>query len=261
MPTDSRTFLITGIASERSLAYAIASELAKNPQNHLILSYQQERFRSRLEEYSASFGNCSLLLCDVSVGEDLERLSNFVEQNCPQGLDGLVHAIAFAPADQLHGQFTNCVHKEGFLTAHEISSYSLAALVQAVKPSLEKAGGSVLTLTYLGSERVVPNYNVMGLAKASLEACVRYLAADLGPVGIRVNGISAPPVRTLASSGIKGIKDMVQYCGQNNFLKRVVTAEEIASVAGFLLSPAASSITGEIIATDGGFSHACPIPC
>lgn len=252
-------YLITGIASQRSLAYFIAAELSKNPANHLILSYQSERFRSRIEEYAASFGRCSFIQCDVSSASELQELSTYIDKKCPSGLQGLVHAIAFAPADQLDGQFTDCVNREGFLTAHEISSYSLAALVQTLQKSLESGKGSVLTLSYLGSTRVIKNYNVMGLAKASLEACVRYLAADVGPKGVRVNGISAPPVRTLASSGIAGIKDMVQYCGDNNLLKRVIIPEEIASVAAFLLSPAASSITGEIISTDGGFSHACPI--
>jgi enoyl-[acyl-carrier protein] reductase I len=252
-------YLITGIASERSLAYFIASELSKNPANILILSYQSERFRSRLEEYAAHFNNCSIVQCDVSIEENLINLEEFIAQKCPNGLDGLVHAIAFAPQEQLQGQFTDCINKQGFLTAHEVSSYSLAALTQMLRPHLKKAKGAVLTLSYLGATRVVRHYNVMGLAKASLEACVRYLAADLGIDGVRVNAISAAPIRTLASSGIKGIKDMVQYCSDNNFLKRAVSPEEIACVAVFLLSSNASAITGEIIAADGGFSHACPI--
>lgn len=259
MTATTATYLITGIASERSLAYAIAQALSENSSNHLILSYQQERFRPRLEEYAQNFGNCSLLLCDVSQQDDLRNLQEFIKVHAPNGLDGLVHAIAFAPADQLDGKLTDCLSKEGFLTAHEISSYSLTALVQATREALCQAGGSVLTLTYLGSERAIPNYNVMGLAKASLEASVRYLAADLGPQGVRVNGISAPPMRTLASSGIKGIRDMVQYCGEKNFLQRGISAQEIAASACFLLSRASSAITGEIIYTDGGFSHSCGI--
>lgn len=252
-------YLITGIASQRSLAYFIAAELAKNPMNHLILSYQSARFLPRLEEYARDFGRCSLIECDVASPQALQHLSDYVKTHCSRGLKGLLHSIAFAPSDQLDGSFTQCLNKEGFQIAHEISSYSLAALVQSVQDSLIAGQGSVLTLTYLGASRVIPHYNVMGLAKASLEACVRYLAADLGPLGVRVNGISAPPMRTLASSGIAGIKDMVQFCGENNLLKRVIEGQEIAQLASFLLSPASSAITGEIIMADGGFSHACPI--
>jgi enoyl-[acyl-carrier protein] reductase I len=248
-----KLILVTGLASNRSIAYGIASQLSEHGAK-LILAFQNERLQERMLEVTKHLNIVKTLCCDVLVPTHIASLKDLIKEEFNNTLDGLVHSIAYAPADQLQGSFTDHVTHEGFNIAHEVSSYSLCALVQALKEPLINAQGSVITLTYLGSERYVPNYNIMGLAKASLEAAVRYLAADLGPQQVRINAISAGPIKTLAASGIKGLKDMLTHSAQQNFLKRNVDIQEIGKVATFLLSSYASAITGETLYTDCGYS-------
>ncbi|NBV28142.1 enoyl-ACP reductase [bacterium] len=249
----NKLILVTGLASNRSIAYGIASQLSEHGAR-LILTFQNERLQERMLELIGNLNVVKILPCDVSQPAQVEYLKQIIEQEFDNRLDGLVHSIAYAPADQLQGSFIDQVTLEGFNTAHEVSSYSLCALAQALKQPLINTQGSIITLTYLGSERYIPHYNVMGLAKASLEAAVRYLAADLGQHQVRVNAISAGPIRTLAASGIKGLKEMLTHCAEQNLLKRNVDINEIGKVATFLLSSYASPITGEIIFADCGYS-------
>lgn len=247
-----KRFLITGIASKLSIAYGIAQALHREGAE-LAFTYPNEKLKKRVDEFAAQFGASLVLACDVADDAQIEQA--FVElARHWDGLDGLVHSIGFAPADQLEGDFTEVTSRSGFAIAHDISSYSLIALTRAARPLLAARQGCVLTLTYQGSERVLPHYNVMGLAKASLEAGVRYLASSLGGQGIRVNGISAGPIRTLAASGIKGFRRMLDLNAQIAPLQRNVTTEEVGNAALFLCSPWASGITGEILYVDGGFN-------
>ncbi|HEX5361799.1 MAG TPA: enoyl-ACP reductase [Fluviicoccus sp.] len=244
--------LIVGIASKLSIAYGIASAMHREGAE-LAFTYQNEKLKGRVEEFAAHFGSSLVFPCDVA--DDAEVAAVFSSLGAHwDGLDGLVHSVAFAPGDQLEGDFVDVTTREGFRIAHDISSYSLLALAKAAKPMLEKNKGTVLTLTYQGSERVLPNYNVMGLAKASLEANVRYLASSLGPLGIRVNGISAGPIRTLAASGIKNFRKMLAYNEAATPLRRNVTIEEVGNAAAFLCSDLASGISAEILYVDGGFN-------
>ncbi len=252
MLLQGKRFLITGIASKLSIAYGIAQALHREGAE-LAFTYPNEKLKKRVDEFAAQFGASLVLACDVADDAQIEQA--FVElARHWDGLDGLVHSIGFAPADQLEGDFTEVTSRSGFAMAHDISSYSLIALTRAARPLLAARQGCVLTLTYQGSERVLPHYNVMGLAKASLEAGVRYLASSLGGQGIRVNGISAGPIRTLAASGIKGFRRMLDLNAQIAPLQRNVTTEEVGNAALFLCSPWASGITGEILYVDGGFN-------
>jgi enoyl-[acyl-carrier protein] reductase I len=252
MLLQGKRFLITGIASKLSIAYGIAQALHREGAE-LAFTYPNEKLKKRVDEFAAQFGASLVLACDVADDAQIEQA--FVElARHWDGLDGLVHSIGFAPADQLEGDFTEVTSRSGFAIAHDISSYSLIALTRAARPLLAARQGCVLTLTYQGSERVLPHYNVMGLAKASLEAGVRYLASSLGGQGIRVNGISAGPIRTLAASGIKGFRRMLDLNAQIAPLQRNVTTEEVGNAALFLCSPWASGITGEILYVDGGFN-------
>lgn len=252
MLLQGKRFLITGIASKLSIAYGIAQALHREGAE-LAFTYPNEKLKKRVEEFAAQFGSSLVFACDVADDTQIEQA--FVElARHWDGLDGLVHSIGFAPADQLEGDFTEVTSRSGFAIAHDISSYSLIALTRAARPLLAARQGCVLTLTYQGSERVLPHYNVMGLAKASLEAGVRYLASSLGGQGIRVNGISAGPIRTLAASGIKGFRRMLDLNAQIAPLQRNVTTEEVGNAALFLCSPWASGITGEILYVDGGFN-------
>lgn len=244
--------LIVGVASKLSIAYGIAAAMHREGAE-LAFTYQNEKLKSRVEEFAATFGSSLVFPCDVS--NDAEVVAVFAGLSAHwEGLDGLIHSVAFAPGDQLEGDFVDVTTREGFRIAHDISSYSLLALAKAAKPMLEKSRGVILTLTYQGSERVLPNYNVMGLAKASLEANVRYLASSLGPLGIRVNGISAGPIRTLAASGIKNFRKMLAYNESATPLRRNVTIEEVGNAAAFLCSDLASGISAEILYVDGGFN-------
>lgn len=243
--------LIVGLASQRSIAFGIAQALSFQGAQ-LAFTYQNEKLKSRVEEMAASFNSSLVFPCDVAEDEQINHVFNQLSEHW-DNLDILIHSVAFAPADQLEGDYTACVSREGFKIAHDISSYSLAALAKAALPLMEKKGGAILTMTYHGSERIVPNYNVMGVAKASLEANMRYLAASLGPRGIRVNAISAGPIRTLAASGIKDFRKMLAYNAEVTPLRNNVTIEEVGNTAAFLASPLASGITGEIIHVDAGF--------
>lgn len=245
--------LICGIASDRSIAHGIAEAMAREGAE-LAFTYQSERLRSRVEAAAAEFGSNIVLPCDVALDSEIDALAPALAQHW-DGLDILVHSIGFAPRDQIQGRFVDAVTREGFAIAHDISSYSLAALTRAVLPMMQGRQGSVLTLSYLGAVRSLPNYNVMGLAKASLEACVRYLAMDLGPEGLRVNAISAGPIKTLAAAGISNFRRMLDHAQRTAPLRRSVSIEEVGNAAAFLCSDLASGITGEVMYVDAGFSQ------
>jgi enoyl-[acyl-carrier protein] reductase I len=244
--------LITGLLSNRSIAYGIA-RAARREGAELAFTYQNDRFKGRVVEMAAEFGSTLAIPCDVASDSEIESLFAALSLNW-DGLDGLVHAIAFAPREAIAGDFVEGVSREAFRVAHDISSYSFAALAKAALPLMHRRKAALLTLTYLGAERVVPNYNTMGLAKASLEASVRYLAASLGPKGIRVNAISAGPIKTLAAAGISGFGKILKYVEENSPLRRNVTTEDVGNVAAFLISDFAAGMTGEIVYVDGGFN-------
>jgi enoyl-[acyl-carrier protein] reductase I len=247
-----KKILVTGVISNRSIAFGIA-KAARREGAEIALTYQNERFKDRVTEMAKELGSGLALPCEVTSDAEIQALFEQLGKQW-DGLDGLVHAIAFAPREAIEGDFLGGVSRQAFATAHDISSYSFAALAKAALPMMRK-NAALLTLTYLGAERVVPNYNTMGLAKASLEAAVRYMAASLGPQGIRVNGISAGPIKTLAAAGIGGFSKILKFVEQNAPLRRNVTTEEVGNVAAFLLSDLASAMTGEILYVDSGFSH------
>jgi enoyl-[acyl-carrier protein] reductase I len=246
-----KRILLTGLLSNRSIAYGIA-QACRREGAELALTYVGERFRDRINEFAREFDARIVLPCDVADDGQIDALAGGLRQHW-DGLDGLVHSIGFAPREAISGDFLDGLSRENYRIAQEISAYSFPALAKAVLPLMLGRKASLLTLTYLGSERVVPHYNTMGLAKASLEASVRYLAADLGPKGIRVNGISAGPIKTLAASGIKGFSKMLDYNEAVAPLRRNVTIDEVGNVAAFLLSDLASGVTGEISFVDCGF--------
>lgn len=247
-----KRLLITGLLSNRSIAYGIAKACHREGAQ-LAFTYQNERFKDRVTEMAADFGSDIVLPCDVSEDADIEQLFSTLAERW-DGLDGLVHAIAFAPREAIAGEFLDGLSREAFRVAHDVSSYSFSALAKGALPLMSGRNASMLTLTYLGAERVVPNYNTMGLAKASLEASVRYLADSLGPQGIRVNGVSAGPIRTLAASGIADFSKILKFVERNAPLRRNVTIEDVGNVAAFLLSDLAAGVTGEITYVDGGFN-------
>ncbi len=247
-----KKILITGLLSNRSIAYGIA-RAAHREGASLAFAYQSEELKNRVADLAKDFGPAPVLACDVSDDAQIAKLFEDLRGHW-DGLDGLVHSIAFAPRDALKGELLDGLSREVFRVAHEISSYSLAALTKAALPMMENRKAAVLTLTYLGAQRSVPHYNVMGLAKASLEASVRYLAKNLGPQGIRVNGISAGPIKTLAAAGIGGFGKILKFVEENAPLRRNVTIDEVGNAAAFLLSDYASGITGEIAYVDGGFN-------
>ena len=244
--------LIVGIASKLSIAFGIAQAMHREGAE-LAFTYQNEKLRGRVEEFAAQFGSTLTFPCDVASDDEIREVFVSLGKHW-DGLDVLVHSVGYAPGHELEGNYVDVTTREGFRIAHDISSFSFGALAQAAKPLMLGRNGSILTLTYLGAERVVPNYNVMGLAKASLEANVRYLSAGLGPDGIRVNGISAGPIRTLAASGIKDFRKMLSYNEAATPLRRNVTIEEVGNAAAFLSSDLASGISGEILYVDGGFN-------
>lgn len=251
-----KRILITGLLSDRSISYGIASA-CKREGAELAFTYVGERFRDRINEFAKEFGSSLVFPCDVADDAQIEGVFTGLRQHW-DGLDGLVHSIGFAPREAISGELLDGLSREGFRVAHDISAYSFPALAKAALPMLEGRRSSLLTLTYLGSQRVVPHYNTMGLAKASLEASVRYLASHLGPKGIRVNGISAGPIKTLAAAGIKDFSKMLSFNANNAPLRRNVTIEEVGNVAAFLLSDFASGMTGEISFVDGGFNVIIP---
>jgi enoyl-[acyl-carrier protein] reductase I len=247
-----RKILITGVLSNRSIAYGVARACQREGAT-LAFTYVNDELKSRVDKIAAEFGTVPVLPCDVTRDEDVDAL--FATLGSEWGhVDGLLHSIAFAPREALSGDFLNGMSRSAFATAHDVSSYSLAALARGARPLMQGRNGALVTLTYLGAVRALANYNVMGLAKASLEANVRYLAACLGPEQVRVNGISAGPIKTLAAAGIGGFSKILNFVEKNAPLRRNVTIDEVGNVAAFLLSPLASGITGEITYVDCGFS-------
>jgi enoyl-[acyl-carrier protein] reductase I len=247
-----KKLLITGVLSNRSIAYGIAKACHEQGAE-LAFSYVGERFKDRITEYAADFGSKLIFDCDVSDDAQIDKLFADLAQTWPK-FDGFVHSIGFAPRESIAGDFLDGLSREGFKIAHDISAYSFPAMAKAALPYLNDKS-ALLTLTYLGAERALPNYNTMGLAKASLEASVRYTASSLGPKGMRVNGISAGPIKTLAASGIKGFGKMLAAVADASPIRRNVTIEEVGNVAAFLLSDLASGVTAEITYVDGGFSN------
>ena len=247
-----KKILILGVASKLSIASGIASAMHREGAE-LAFTYQNEKLKERVEKFAATWGSNLVFPCDVAKDQEISDLFTDLAKEW-DGLDGIVHCLAYAPGHELDGNFVDVSTREGFLMAHEISSYSLVALAKAGRDLMRGRNGSILTLSYLGAVRSLPNYNVMGLAKASLEANVRYMAASLGPEGIRVNAVSAGPIRTLAASGIKSFRKMLEHNAAQTPLRRNVTIEEVGNAASFLCSDLASGISGEILYVDGGFN-------
>jgi enoyl-[acyl-carrier protein] reductase I len=247
-----RKILVTGLLSNRSIAYGIARALSREGAT-LAFTYQHADLRGRVEQLAQEFGSTPVLPCDVA--SDAEITALFAELGKQwNGLDGIVHSLAFAPRETLKGEFLDSLTREAFHIAHDVSAYSFAALAKAGLPLMEGRKAALLTLSYLGAVRAIPNYNVMGVAKASLEATVRYLAQNLGPKGIRVNAISAGPIKTLAAAGISGFGKILKFVEDNSPLRRNVTTDEVGNVAAFLMSDLAAGITGEITYVDAGFN-------
>ena len=249
---NDRKILITGLLSSRSIAYGVA-QACKREGATLAFTYVNDDLHERVRKLAAQFGSTPVLRCDVTRDDDIAALFESLRGEWG-GLDGLLHAIAFAPREALAGDYLNALSREAFAVAHDVSSYSLAALAKGARPLMQGRPAAIVTLTYLGAVRAVPNYNVMGLAKASLEANIRYLAQCLGPEGIRVNGISAGPIKTLAASGIAGFSRILHFVEKAAPLRRNVTIEEVGDSALYLLSDLSSGITGEVTYVDCGFS-------
>jgi enoyl-[acyl-carrier protein] reductase I len=247
-----RKILITGVLSNRSIAYGIAQACRREGAT-LAFTYVNDELKERVVKLAAEFGTVPVLPCDVARDDDIAALFESLKSEWG-ALDGLLHSIAFAPREAIAGDFLDGLSRSAFATAHDISSYSFAALAKGARPLMAGRRAALLTLTYLGAVRALPNYNVMGLAKASLEASVHYLAQSLGPEGIRVNAISAGPIKTLAAAGIGGFSKILHFVAKTAPLRRNVTTEEVGNVAAFLLSDLASAVTGEITYVDCGFS-------
>ncbi len=244
--------LIVGLASNRSIAWGIAQAMRREGAE-LAFTYQNDKLRERVEKMATECGSNITLPCDVSSDEEIQSVFDELQKTW-DGLDIIVHSVAYAPKEELKGPYLENATREGFRIAHDISSYSLSALAMAGRSMMQGRKAALLTLSYLGAVRAMPNYNVMGLAKASLEANVRYLASGLGPEGIRVNAISAGPIRTLAASGIADFRSMLDFFEKNAPLRRNVTTEEVGNVGAFLCSDLASAVTGEITYVDCGFN-------
>ncbi|MDH5823771.1 enoyl-ACP reductase [Luteimonas sp. RD2P54] len=246
--------LITGIASQRSIANGIAEAMHREGAE-LAFTYQNDKLRTRVEDVAGKTGSDIVLPLDVTDDAQIEALASALERRWSEGFDILVHAIAFAPREAIAGEFLEGLDRKAFAMAHDISAYSLAALAKATRPMLARRGhGAILTLSYLGAERALKNYNVMGVAKASLEATVRYLALNLGPEGTRVNAISAGPIKTLAAAGIGGFRQILGHVEDNAPLRRNVTIEDVGNAAAFLCSDLAAGITGEVTYVDCGYN-------
>src|SRR5580658_9201970 len=247
-----RRALIVGVATERSIAWGIAQAMHAHGAE-LAFSYANDTFKERVEPLAASIGSKLLMPLDVQLDDQIDAAFALIKREW-EHIDIVVHAVAFAPREALSGSFTANTSREAFRIAHDVSSYSFTALARGAAPLMQGRAGALLTLSYLGAERSIPNYNVMGLAKASLEANVRFLAADLGPQNIRVNAISAGPVKTLAAAGIGGFRKMLARVAQVAPLRRNVSPEDVGNAATFLCSDMAAGITGEILYVDNGFS-------
>ena len=249
---DNKKALIIGVASNRSIAWGIAQAMHAQGAD-LAFTYQGDRLKSRVEKLAKECDSEIVLPCDVSTDNNIEQLFQQLSSHWSQ-FDIMVHSVAFAPKEELEGDFVDNTTREGSQQAHEISSYSLTALAKAARPMLRDHSSAILSLSYLGAVKAMPNYNVMGLAKASLEANIRYMAYSMGPEGIRVNGISAGPIRTLAAAGIGNFRKMLDHVEQNAPLRKNVSIEEVGNAAAFLCSDLASGITGEITYVDAGYN-------
>ena len=245
--------LIVGVASKLSIASGIAAAMHREGAE-LAFTYQNEKLKGRVEEFAAGWGSSPELCfpCDVASDEEIAKVFEDLSKKW-DGLDCIVHSVGFAPGDQLDGDYVNEVTRDGYKIAHDISSYSFVAMAKSCRAMLNP-GAALLTLSYLGAERAIPNYNVMGLAKASLEANVRYMANAMGPEGVRVNAISAGPIRTLAASGIKDFRKMLAHCEAVTPIRRTVTIEDVGNSAAFLCSDLSAGISGEVVHVDGGFN-------
>jgi len=243
--------IVFGVANKNSIAWGIAKALADQGAE-LALTYQNEAFLKRVQPLAEELGADLVLPCDVTDDDQVDAVFQELDAQWG-GLDILVHSLAFAPKEELRGEYCESTSRDGFLTAHEISAWSLTRLAQGAHPLMKGRDSAILTLSYLGAERVVPHYNVMGVAKASLEASMRYLAASLGPDGIRVNAVSAGPIKTLAASGIGDMRSILEHNEQRAPLRKNVTIEEVGNTAAFLASPLASGISGEVLHVDAGF--------
>jgi len=244
--------LIVGLASNRSIAWGIAQAM-KREGAELAFTYQNEKLKERVEKFAAELDSDITLQCDVAEDEQIASVFSHLDDYWDH-LDIIVHSVAYAPGSELEGDYLDAVTREGFRIAHEISSYSFAALAKAGRNMMEGRNGALLTLSYLGAVRAIPNYNVMGLAKASLEANVRYMAQSLGPDGIRVNAISAGPIKTLAAAGIANFRKILGHVEANAPLRRNVTIEDVGNAAAFLCSDLAAGITGDVLYVDAGYS-------
>ncbi|MCB1986396.1 MAG: enoyl-ACP reductase FabI [Burkholderiales bacterium] len=249
---NNKRVLITGLLSNRSIAYGIAKAMQREGAI-LAFTYQGEDIRSRIEKLATEFESDLIFLCDVTSDTEIKKCFEDLQKHW-DGLDCIVHSIAFAPREALTGDYLESVNREAFRVAHDVSAYSFSALAKAALPLMQNRNASLLTLSYLGAVRVMPNYNVMGLAKASLEANVRFMASSLGPKGIRVNAISAGPIKTLAAAGIGNFGKLLGYTEKVAPLRRNITIEEVGNAAAFLCSDLASGITGEITYVDAGFN-------
>jgi len=243
--------LIVGVASNRSIAYGVAKAMHEQGAE-LAFTYQTEKLQSRVEKFAAEFDSSITMPLDVGSDDDINNVFTELKKHW-DGLDCIVHSVGFAPREQLIGNYIDAVTREGFATAHDISAYSFAALAKAGREMMQGRNGSLLTMSYLGAVRTVPNYNVMGVAKAALEANVRYMADALGPEGTRVNAVSAGPIRTLAASGIDNFKAMLSEAEEKTPLRRNVTIEEVGNASAFLCSDLASGITGDVLYVDSGY--------
>jgi enoyl-[acyl-carrier protein] reductase I len=244
--------LIVGLASTRSIAWGIAQAMRREGAE-LAFTYQNEKLKGRVEKMAADCGSSICIECDVASDEQIDNVFSELGGHWNK-LDSIVHSVAYAPREALEGDYLDAVTRESFQIAHDISSYSFAALAKAGQKMMEGTNGSLITLSYLGAERTIPNYNVMGLAKASLEANVRYMAQSLGPHGIRVNAISAGPIKTLAAAGISNFRSMLSKAADAAPLRKNVTIDEVGNTAAFLCSDLSAAITGEIIHADAGYS-------
>lgn len=247
-----KRILVLGVASKLSIASGIAEALHREGAE-LAFTYQNDKLKGRVEKFAAGWDSSLIFPCDVGNDTEINEVFSALGKDW-DGLDGIVHCVAFAPGNELDGNYVDVTTREGFRIAHEISSYSFVALAKGARELMRGRNGSLLTLSYLGAVRSLPNYNVMGLAKASLEANVRYMAASLGPEGTRVNAISAGPIKTLAASGIKSFRKMLEHNARQTPLRRNVTIQEVGNAASFLCSDLASGISGEILYVDGGFN-------
>lgn len=247
----SKQILIVGVASNRSIAWGTAKAMAREGAN-LAFTYQSEKLQKRVEEMASEVGSKLVFPCDVSSDSQIETMFDALKHHW-NTLDGIVHSVAFASKEQLEGNYVDVINREAFKVAHDISSYSFTALAKAGRTLMHGRNGALITMSYLGAVRVIPNYNVMGLAKASLEANVRYLAAALGPEGTRVNAVSAGPIRTLAAAGISDFRTMLTQVAEKAPLRRNVTIDEVGNAAAFLCSDLASGITGDILYVDTGY--------